>query len=237
MLPEFELLHPETLPEALAMLAGVDVMPIAGGTNVLVDLRAGKHRPRALVDVARLPGLRGIQRDNGHLVIGGGTTISDLLFDPLVAQHAPALKEAAAVFANPLIRNRATVGGNLADASPAADTAPPLLALDAEVELASQGGIRRRAAGRFFGGSTQDPPPARRVVDRGALRCAAERQRQSLQEDWPAQGRRDLGPERGRGCDLRRRGALHGCPDRPGRVGPAAAARHRSRDSCWSEKN
>ena len=145
MLPEFDLLHPKTIPEALAILAehGADAMPIAGGTNVLVDLRAGKHQPRVLVDVARLPGLRGIQRDNGHLVIGGGTTISDLLFDPLVAQHAPALKEAAAVFANPLIRNRATVGGNLADASPAADTAPPLLALDAEVELASQGGTRR----------------------------------------------------------------------------------------------
>ena len=127
-------------------------MPVAGGTNVLVDLRAGKHQPRALVDIARLPGLRGIQRANGHLVIGGGTTISDLLNDPLIAEHAPALKEAAAVFANPLIRNRATVGGNLADASPAADTAPPLLALDAEVELASQGETRRVPLADFLVG-------------------------------------------------------------------------------------
>jgi CO/xanthine dehydrogenase FAD-binding subunit len=142
------------MPEALAFLAeyGADALPIAGGTNVVVDLRAGKHEPRTLMDITRLPGLRCVQRDNGHLVIGGGTTISDLLFDPLIAQHAAALREAAAVFANPLIRNRATVGGNLADASPAADTAPPLLALDAEVELASQGGIRRVPLADFLVG-------------------------------------------------------------------------------------
>jgi CO/xanthine dehydrogenase FAD-binding subunit len=140
--------------EALAFLAecGAEALPIAGGTNVVVDLRAGKHEPRTLMDITRLPGLRSIQRDNGHLVIGGGTTISDLLNDPLIAQHAPALCEAASVFANPLIRNRATVGGNLADASPAADTAPPLLALDAEVELASLGGTRRVPLADFLVG-------------------------------------------------------------------------------------
>ena len=142
MLPEFDLLHPRTLPEALDMLAEDSAMPIAGGTNVVVDLRAGKHQPRFLVDVTRLAGLRGIRRDGEHLVIGGGTTISDLLHDPLIAQNAPALAEAARVFANPLIRNRATVAGNLVDASPAADTAPPLLALDAEVELSSKTGVR-----------------------------------------------------------------------------------------------
>jgi len=143
MLPEFDLLRPKTVSEALGMLAEDVAMLIAGGTNVLVDLRAGKYQPKALIDIARLSGLRGIRRDNGHLLIGGGTTISDLLIDPLIAQHATALKEAASVFANPLIRNRATVGGNLADASPAADTAPPLLALDAEVELATLDGTRR----------------------------------------------------------------------------------------------
>ncbi len=152
MLPEFNLLRPTTVPEALTMLDGGNAMPIAGGTNVVVDLRAGKHHPAALVDVTRLAGLRGIRRDDGHLVIGGGTTISDLLHDPLIAQHAPALREAAAVFANPLIRNRATVAGNLVDASPAADTAPPLLALDAEVELSSQGGTRRVPLADFLVG-------------------------------------------------------------------------------------
>lgn len=152
MLPEFDLLHPKTVPEALAMLAEEGALPIAGGTNVVVDLRAGKRRPQALVEVARLPGLRGVRRENGHLVIGGGTTISDLLSDPLIAQHAPALREAAAVFANPLIRNRATVAGNLVDASPAADTAPPLLVVAAEVELASQSGTRRVSLADFLVG-------------------------------------------------------------------------------------
>jgi len=152
MLPEFDLLRPKTLPEALAMLAEDGAMPIAGGTNVIVDLRAGKHQPRTLIDVTRLPGLRGIQRVNGHLVISGGTTISDLLHDPLIAQQAPALREAAQVFANPLIRNRATVAGNLVDASPAADTAPPLLALGAEVELSSRAGVRRVPLADFMVG-------------------------------------------------------------------------------------
>ena len=152
MLPEFDLLRPKTLPQALDMLAEEGAMPIAGGTNVVVDLRAGKHHPRVLVDVARLPGLRGIRRDNGHLVIGGGTMISDLLHDPLIVQHAPALAEAASLFANPLIRNRATVAGNLVDASPAADTAPPLLVLDAEVELSSRAGTRRVPLADFLVG-------------------------------------------------------------------------------------
>lgn len=152
MLPEFDFLQPKTLPDALSVLAGADVMPIAGGTNVIADLRAGKHEPVVLVDLSRLAELRGVRRENGHLVVGGGTTITELLRDPLIAQHAPALAQAAQVFANPLIRNRATVGGNLVDASPAADTAPPLLALGAEVELASAAGTRRVPLADFLVG-------------------------------------------------------------------------------------
>lgn len=151
MLPEFDFLQPKTLPDALSMLAE-DVMPIAGGTNVIADLRAEKHHPRALVDLSRLAELRGIRRENGHIVVGGGTTITELLREPLIAQYAPSLVQAARVFANPLIRNRATVAGNLVDASPAADTAPPLLALDAEAELVSREGTRRVPLAAFFTG-------------------------------------------------------------------------------------
>ncbi len=152
MLPEFNLLRPKTLPEALDMLAEPDVMPIAGGTNVIADLRAEKHHPQALVDLSRLAELRGIRQENGHIAVAGGATITDLLREPLIARHAPALVQAARVFANPLIRNRATVAGNLADASPAADTAPPLLVLDAEVELTSREGTRWVALAEFFTG-------------------------------------------------------------------------------------
>jgi len=126
MLPEFALLMPQTLEEALEMLAegAPDVAPLAGGTNLVVDMRSGRYRPSVVVNIGGLEELRGVRRENGHLVVGGGVTIAELLDDPLIAQHAPVLRESAAVLANPLVRNRATVGGNLADASPAADSAP-----------------------------------------------------------------------------------------------------------------
>jgi CO/xanthine dehydrogenase FAD-binding subunit len=145
MLPEFDLLMPKTLPEALEMLAegAPDVVPLAGGTGLLVDMRGGLRRPGLLVNVAGLDELHGVRREDGHVVVGGGVTIAGLLDDPLIARHASVLRDGAAVFANPLVRNRATVGGNLVYASPAADTAPPLLVLEAEVELVSKEGSRR----------------------------------------------------------------------------------------------
>ncbi len=152
MLPEFELVRPHTLSEALQVLAAgsPDVLPIAGGTNLTVDMRGGRHEPRVVVNIENLPELKGIRRENGHIWIGGGVTIAELLKDGMIAETAPILKSACAVFANPLIRNRATVGGNLVDGSPAADTAPSLLALDAEIELTSRDGRRRLPLDEFF---------------------------------------------------------------------------------------
>lgn len=152
MLPEFDLVRPGSLNEALQVIAvgSPDVLPIAGGTNLTVDMRSGRHEPRVVVDIEKLPELKGIRRENGQVCIGGGVTISELLKDGLVAETAPVLKAACAVFANPLIRNRATVGGNLVDGSPAADTAPSLLALDAEIELTSREGQRRLPLDEFF---------------------------------------------------------------------------------------
>jgi CO/xanthine dehydrogenase FAD-binding subunit len=157
MLPEFDLLRPTTLPEALEMLAkgAPDVTPLAGGTNVIVDIRAGHRSPRALLDLGKLKELRTIQTEDGHIVVGGGTTIADLLNHPLIAEHGTPLREAAANLGNPLIRNRATLAGNLVDASPAADTAPPLLTLDAEVELASSEGTRRLSLEDFLVGPNE----------------------------------------------------------------------------------
>lgn len=139
MYAEIGLLRPKVLPEALAMLAehAPEGKPLAGGTNVIVEMREGHYGGKTLVDLSHLQELRGIQKQDGHILIGGGTTITDLLTHPLIAAHGAPLKECAAVFANPLVRNRATVAGNLVDASPAADTAPPFLALGAEVELVS----------------------------------------------------------------------------------------------------
>ena len=144
MLPEFEFYRPETLAEALALLAehGSGLVPIAGGTNVIPDLRSARLHARVLLDISGLRELRGLRRLNGQILAGAATTITDLLREPLVAETAPAVSQAAVLFANPLVRNRATLGGNLADASPAADMAPPLLALGAVVELASAAGVR-----------------------------------------------------------------------------------------------
>lgn len=152
MLPPFELLMPRTLAEALEMLAGraPDVRPLAGGTNLIPDIRAGTRRPGTVVNVDRLSALRGIRRVDDHVVVGSGVTIAQLLSDELIAEHGRVLGQAARVFANPLIRNQATVGGNLGNASPAADTAPPLLVLDAEVELAGRDGSRWVPLKDFF---------------------------------------------------------------------------------------
>jgi len=154
MLPEFELLMPRTLPEALEMLAegAPNVTPLAGGTSLLVDMRGGVRRPGVLMNIAGLEELRGIRLEDGWVVVGSGLTIAELRDHPLIAQHASVLGQGAAVFANPLVRNRATVGGNLVYASPAADTAPPLLVLGAEVELMSKTGSRRVPLGDFMTG-------------------------------------------------------------------------------------
>jgi CO/xanthine dehydrogenase FAD-binding subunit len=152
MLPEFDLLMPKTLAEALGLLAegAPDAIPIAGGTNLIPDMRSGLLSPSVVVNIARLEELCGIWRENGHVVVGGGTTIAELLASPLIAEHAQVLRQATATFANPMVRNRATVGGNLGNASPAADTAPPLLVLGAEVELACREGARTVPLEEFF---------------------------------------------------------------------------------------
>jgi len=163
MLPEFDLLMPHTLPEALDVLAqgGPDVVPLAGGTALLVDMRGGHLRPRTLMDVSHLPassepfGKVECRQEDGHVAVGGGVTIAELVDSPLVARYGPVLGQAARRFANPLVRNRATLGGNLAYASPAADMAPPLLVLGAEVELASLAGTRRVALEDFLLGVHQ----------------------------------------------------------------------------------
>jgi CO/xanthine dehydrogenase FAD-binding subunit len=152
----YEALRPATLGEALGLMARRDdVLPIAGGTNVVVAMREGAHRGQALMDVTRLGELRGIRLADGQVVVGGGTTLAELLDSPLIAEHARPLHQAARSFANPLVRNRATVAGNLVDASPAADTAPPLLVLGSEVELASAAGSRRLPLDEFLVGVNQ----------------------------------------------------------------------------------
>lgn len=157
MLAEFDLVVPGDLDETLDLVAGGEgVMALAGGTNLVVDLRAGRLAPATLVGLGRIPGLRRIERRDGRVAIGAGTTITDLLSDPEMAADAPSLVEAARWFGGQMVRNAATVAGNVCYGSPAADIVPPLLVLDAEVTLQSKAGGRVVALADFFLGYKQD---------------------------------------------------------------------------------
>jgi len=152
-LPTFDLLQPKTLDEALKLLSETpEAVPIAGGTCLLVDLRERSTSADVLLDLSRIEELRRIETVGDELVIGATVTISEILGDPSVAEHAGVLRRACEMFAAPLIRNRATIGGNLAHASPAADTAPPLLLLDTMVEIQADGRKRVTPLHRFFAG-------------------------------------------------------------------------------------
>ncbi len=123
---------------------------IAGGTNLVVDLRAEKRRPEVIVDVSGLRDIGGITSRNGGLRLGANVTLAEAMAHAELASRYPVIIECCRDFANPLIRNRATVGGNIVDASPAADTPPPLLALGAKLQLVSRDGWREVPLEQFF---------------------------------------------------------------------------------------
>jgi carbon-monoxide dehydrogenase small subunit/xanthine dehydrogenase small subunit len=149
--------RPTTLEGALEILAQRpgQVRPIAGGTDVLVKAKDGHVARETLFDVTAVPELLGIDERGDHLWIGAGVTHTEMAESPLVAQWVPALPAACAVIGGPQIRNRGTLGGNLANASPAADTVPPLYAADAVVEIASIYARREMPITEFFLGPRQ----------------------------------------------------------------------------------
>ncbi|MCK5363023.1 MAG: FAD binding domain-containing protein, partial [Gammaproteobacteria bacterium] len=159
MYAEFDLHVPEDLGGALAFLGenGREgaIMPLAGGTNMIVDLRARSVAPSALVSIGKVPGMRGIEIAGGRVRMGGRTTVSDMLRHGELGAIAPSLVESAGQFAGQMVRNTATVAGNICSGSPAADLVPPLLALDADVTLTSRSGSRTLALADFFHGYKQ----------------------------------------------------------------------------------
>jgi carbon-monoxide dehydrogenase medium subunit len=153
LLPRFDYRHATSLVQATTLLAeSPDARPLAGGTDLLVDLRERRQGPRLLVDISGLGELGGIVVEGAGLRMGGAVTVAELCRSPLVAERAPALHRAARDFADYLTRNKATLGGNLANASPGADLVVPLLALDAVVVLTGPGGDRRLALDEFLQG-------------------------------------------------------------------------------------
>jgi CO/xanthine dehydrogenase FAD-binding subunit len=154
--PFTEFFAPETVDEAVGILRekGPAARVLAGGTDVMVRIRRGMVPAECttLVGIHRIAGIRGCRRENGDLVIGAATTATDLLRDATIAEYAPILANVADRLASAQIRNVATVGGNLANASPAGDLINPLLLLDARLVLASADGRRAVPVEQFFTG-------------------------------------------------------------------------------------
>jgi len=144
--------RPRSLEEAWRLKeAEPDARYVAGGTDLMVRIKDGTVHPRALISLRSIPELAGITV-NGGLRIGAGTCIADIVAHSQVRADWPVLADACRALGSPQIRNVATIGGNLANASPCADTATPLLVLDARVELAGPRGRRTVPLTEFFRG-------------------------------------------------------------------------------------
>ncbi len=155
MIPSaFDYHAPGTLEEAVALLErhGDEAKVLSGGQSLLPLLKLRLGDAGHLVDIGRIPGLTGITEADGYLRIGGATREADLERSDLVREKYPILLDTAAVIADPLVRNRATVGGNLAHGDPANDHPATMLALGAEVVARGPGGERTIPITRFFTG-------------------------------------------------------------------------------------
>ncbi|MFE0256824.1 FAD binding domain-containing protein [Streptomyces sp. NPDC059010] len=150
--PAFDYARPTSVADAVRALAegGEDAKVLAGGQSLLPLLRMRLAFPELLVDVGRVPELRGVREDDGTLVIGAMTTHHQVIHDPLVRRHAGLLAAATATVADPAVRHRGTLGGSLAHADPAGDLPAVVLALDGELVAVGPGGRRVIPAREFF---------------------------------------------------------------------------------------
>lgn len=148
----FNYLAPHSLDELCQVLHDTAGKIIAGGTDMLPQMRNLRQNPSTLIDISHIPDLRYIRENEDEVLIGALTTWSDILESPLIEKTAPALAQAASLVGAPMTRNRGTLGGNLGNASPAADSLPPLLTLDATVHLNSQSGLRQVPLREFLVG-------------------------------------------------------------------------------------
>jgi len=147
---------PTTLAKAYQLMAEGDYRPLAGGTDLMVQLEADVvEPPAAVLDLWRLDELRGVGYDGYDVSIGALTTYTELRGSPVIRARLPALEEAAATVGAAQIQNRGTIGGNICNASPAGDSLPVLLAIDATFDLGSAAGERAVPAREFWIGYRQ----------------------------------------------------------------------------------
>lgn len=156
MTDDLDYLAPTTVDEALSLKAMPGTAWLMGGTDLLPQMRAGRKAPERLVDLKRIPGLHEIHEyADGGLSIGAAVPLADVEIHPSVLDRFPLLAECAKTVGAWPLRQRATLGGNVCNASPAADTAVALLALEAEVKVASTAGCRSIPIREFFLGPGQ----------------------------------------------------------------------------------
>ncbi len=145
---------PASVKEALEILKANTgkARIIAGGTDLIIDLKEGAKQVECLVDISRLKGLTSIERDGDIIKVGAMVTHSQVATSELIRERAPMLAEAASLLGSPQIRNRGTLAGNVINAQPAADTAIPLVALEAQAEIVGPNGSRRVPIEKLYHG-------------------------------------------------------------------------------------
>jgi carbon-monoxide dehydrogenase medium subunit len=148
---EFDYHRASTVDEALALLGGnPEAKLLAGGHSLIPMMKLRLAQPAAVVDIARIADLRGIRAGEGTVIIGAATPHAEVAASALVREACPLAAEAAAQIADPAVRNRGTVGGNIAHADPASDWPAVLVVVGAKIHLKSAGASRTVAAGDFF---------------------------------------------------------------------------------------
>lgn len=160
----------DSVKEAVALLKKGKgrLHPLAGGTDLLVQWKTGKKSPEGVVDLKGIADLRGIRRKEGAVVIGPCTTLAEITSSPLLKKRLPILPAVASMMGSPQVRNRGTLGGNLANAAPSADMAPPLIALDAKVQILGPKGRKTHPISSFFLG------PGKTLLKPGSLLVAVK---------------------------------------------------------------
>jgi CO/xanthine dehydrogenase FAD-binding subunit len=160
----FEYLKPSSLEEASKLLMDCkNSMILAGGTELMVSIRNGNHSPERVVDVKEIPELAGIRWEDGHLFVGASNTWTDIMINKTLAENFPAFMQAAKVFGCSEIRNRATLGGNICNASPGAEAGGPCMVYEAKVKIWGSGKERIIPINEFFTG------PGKNSIQQGEI--------------------------------------------------------------------
>jgi len=154
ILREFTYLEPKTVQEATSMLSQYngEAKPLAGGTDLFIYMKTRQLKPKYIVNVKKIPEFRGLRSESDGLHIGAATTIRALERSDLIAKQYPLLTDVISSFGSVQIRNMATIGGNICNASPGADFAAPLLALGTQLSIVAPSGERKMPLEEFFTG-------------------------------------------------------------------------------------